>query len=79
MLRLARRIYFNYLETCSAPAEPIGVVMVGESVQGRVVFDPPVLLPEEQYVPMELLRVRSQTRSRTGRSAAARPPADPRS
>jgi hypothetical protein len=49
----------------------VGVVMVGESIQGRVVFDPPVLLPEEQFVPIDLVRTRPRTRS--GRSATTRP------
>jgi hypothetical protein len=71
LLACARHIYFSYLSTCGVACEPVGVVLVGESIQGRVVFDPPVLLPEEQFVPIDLVRTRPRTRS--GRSATARP------
>jgi hypothetical protein len=38
----------------------LGVVLEQDSArQGRVVFEAPVLLPEEHYVPLELLRGRS--------------------
>jgi hypothetical protein len=50
----------------------MGVVLLGEGPQGRVVFDVPILLPEEQFVPMELLRPRP-ARSRSGRGVPARP------
>ena len=71
LLACARHIYFSYLSSCGVACEPVGVVMVGESIQGRVVFDPPLLLPEEQFVPIDLVRMRPRTRS--GRSATARP------
>jgi hypothetical protein len=77
LLACARQIYFRYLSSGHAVGEPVGVVMVGESIQGRVVFDPPVLLPEEQFVPIDLVRTRPGPRSRTGRPTQARPvPAD---
>jgi len=72
LLACARQIYFRYLSGGHAVGEPVGVVMVGESIQGRVVFDPPVLLPEEQFVPIDLVRTRPGPRSRTGRSPQAR-------
>ncbi len=75
---MARHIYFHYLETCPAGAEPIGVVIVTEASQGlpsqgRVVFELPVLLPEEQFLPLDLLRGQRQA-VRARRSAAPRSP-----
>jgi hypothetical protein len=73
LLRAARWIYFRFLESGPAAAEPVGVVMVGETVQGRVVFELPVLLPEEQFVPIDLLRLRTPGRSRPIRPQPPRP------
>ena len=78
VFRVARHIYFHYLETCPAGAEPIGVVIVTEASQGlpsqgRVVFELPVLLPEEQFLPLDLLRGQRQA-VRARRSAAPRSP-----
>ncbi len=72
LLASARQIYFRHLSTCNTACEPVGVVMVGESIQGRVVFDAPVLLPEEQFVPIDLVRTRPGPRSRTGRPTTSR-------
>ncbi len=56
----ARRIYYAFLERCTGAAEPLGIVMAGEAgagtKAGRVVFDLPVLLPSEQFIPLELVR-----------------------
>lgn len=65
VLKQARRIYFNYVEQCPAGVEPIGIVLESRGGLGRVVFEPPVLLPEEQFVPMELLRGRNAGRARS--------------
>ena len=57
---------FRHLQNCPEGPEPIGVVLPidlsdpGGVNRGRVVFALPVLLPEEQFVPMELLLSRSQ-------------------
>ncbi len=57
----ARRIYFTYIERCPSGQEPLGVVLSGTGLsQGRVVFELPVLLPDEQYVSLELVRGRTQ-------------------
>ena len=65
----ARQIYSNYLARCAGQNEPLGVVITEQrSGQGRVVFELPVLLPEEQFIPLELVRGRS------GRSRSARSP-----
>ncbi|WP_411867370.1 hypothetical protein [Vulcanococcus limneticus] len=55
----ARRVYFLYIEQGPSGLEPLGVVLTGRS-GGRVVFDLPVLLPDEQYVPLEVVRGRGQ-------------------
>ena len=46
----------------------MGIVLQGRSAQGRVVFETPVLLPDEQYVPLELIRSR-HSRPRSSRGA----------
>ncbi len=72
LLGSARQVYHAFLCTGPAGIEPAGVVMVGESRQGRVVFDLPVLLPQEQFVPIDWLRGRSQSRSRSPRGGTPR-------
>ena len=72
LLSSARHVYHAFLSTGPTGVEPAGVVMVGESRQGRVVFDLPVLLPQEQFVPIDWLRGRSQTRSRSPRGGTPR-------
>ena len=72
LLSSARQVYHAFLSTGPTGVEPAGVVMVGESRQGRVVFDLPVLLPQEQFVPIDWLRGRSQTRSRSPRGGTPR-------
>jgi len=66
VIKQARRVYFHYVEQCPGGAEPIGIVLEnGGGGQGRVVFEAPVLLPDEQFVPLELIRGRSAGRGRT--------------
>ena len=65
----ARRLYYAYLEANGNGLEPSGVVITGaDGNGGRVVFEAPVLLPDEQYIPIELVR------GRTGRSRSPRNP-----
>ena len=60
LLAQARSIYAHYLTSCAGRVEPLGVVLEQDSGrQGRVVFEAPVLLPDEHYVPLELLRGRT--------------------
>lgn len=71
MIACARRIYHDYLASGCVCAEPIGIVIAAtpsaQSVSlGRAVFEPPVLLPGEQYIPLELVRPRT-SRGRTPR------------
>ena len=72
LLRCSRRVYFRFLEACPTAPEPLGVVVLGSGPQGRVVFELPILLPDEQFVPMELLRPRSP-RGRSARGGTSRP------
>ncbi|MFZ0408858.1 MAG: hypothetical protein WAM11_12220, partial [Cyanobium sp.] len=54
--------------------DPIGVVLVHGAAEpaaltrGRVVFSVPVLLPDEQFVPLDLLLARGQRFSGSRRS-----------
>jgi len=74
LLRHARHIYFRFLESGWGHGDPLGVVMAGEAgAAGRVVFDLPVLLPHECFVPLELLRLRPAGRRRSSRTPATRP------
>ena len=56
LLAAARRVLFAYLEQSSSIDDPIGVVLNANQRQGRVVFELPVLLPDEQFVPLDLIR-----------------------
>ncbi len=63
------------MQSCPEGPEPVGVVLPIDTdhpacgSRGRVVFAMPVLLPEEQFIPLELLLTRSQ---RSSGSAAGR-------
>ena len=61
VFQLARQALFHYMERCPAGSDPIGVVLQGE--RGRVVFEQPILLPDEQFVPIDLLRGRQSART----------------
>jgi hypothetical protein len=66
----ARQVLFHYMEHCPGGNDPCGVVLQG--ARGRVVFEQPVLLPHEQFVPIDLLRGRPTTRA-NGRLRMQRP------
>jgi len=74
-------VFFRHLESCPEGPEPVGVVLplVTEDpacgCRGRVVFAQPVLLPEEQFIPLDLLLARSQRsgHTRRGRLQLSRP------
>jgi hypothetical protein len=68
LITLARRIYLLHFEQGPASVDPLGVVLHPQTGQGRVVFEIPVLLPNELFVPLELLR---------GRVSRQRPPRSP--
>jgi len=59
LIKLARRIYFNYLSDTPGGHEPTGVVVDLAAGDGRVVLDHPVLLPEEDFVGLDFIRGRS--------------------
>ncbi len=58
LIRSARRIYADFVVATLAMAKPTGVVLLADRRQGRVVFEQPVLLPDELFIPMDLLRPR---------------------
>ncbi len=63
LIARARSIYFRYLSDASRAAEPSGVVLCASSGEGRVVFELPTLLPEEEFVATQFLRVKSPRRN----------------
>ncbi len=71
LLAAARRVLFGYLEQGSYGDDPIGVVLTADQRQGRVVFEVPVLLPEEHFVPLDLIRG-GELLGRSRRNGAAR-------
>lgn len=77
VIQAARRVLLQALEHNLGDAEPSGVVLHGD--QGRLVFEAPVLLPDEQFVPMELIRGRlgrsGPPRLRLPRKPSSPPPA----
>ncbi|MFM7087146.1 MAG: hypothetical protein ACKOXO_09190 [Cyanobium sp.] len=72
LFSLARSVFYRHLESCPEGPEPVGVVLPLDTAdqgclqRARVVFAMPVLLPDEQFVPLDLLL------ARTPRSAPAR-------
>ena len=58
LIALARRIYFSYLSDTPGGLEPIGVVLIPDQSEGRVVFEASVLLPDEEFVGLEMIRGR---------------------
>ena len=69
LIRIARQTYFKYLSDTPGGHEPIGVVVAMGQQEGRVAFDAPVLLPDEEFVGLELIRGRTikgrQSRNRS--------------
>ena len=44
--------------------EPLGVVIETRNFTGRIIFEAPVLLPDEQFLELDLLRRRTHGRLR---------------
>jgi hypothetical protein len=74
VLHLARQVYFRFLSSGPGGLEPAGIVLKAAATDGRVVFEAPVLLPDEHFVPIDWLRNRSGVRNRSSRSAPSRGP-----
>ena len=70
VLLQARGALFHYMDSCPSGRDPCGVVLQGKRC--RVVFELPVLLPDEQFVPLGLIRTPT-TRGSGGRVRWARP------
>ena len=64
MLHTGRRLYLQHLERNGGLPEPLGVVIEASGDQGRLIFEAPVLLPDEQFLPLDLVRLRPQGRNR---------------
>ncbi len=64
LIAQARRVYFAYLSNTPAGHEPLGVVVDSQQPDGRVVFETPVLLPDEEFIAIDLIRGRT-SRGRT--------------
>jgi len=74
VLQLARQVYFRFLASGPGGIEPAGIVLKAAATEGRVVFEAPVLLPDEQFVPIDWLRNRNGGRNRPSRPAPSRGP-----
>ena len=59
LIQAARGVYFSHLSDSSGIRDPLGVVLAPGQPGGRVVFESPVLLPEEEFIELELIRGRS--------------------
>jgi hypothetical protein len=70
VIEAARRILVEALHHGPSPQELAGVVLnINQpTLQGRIVVDQPVLLPNEHFVPIELIR---------GRRVRRKPPSSP--
>ncbi len=55
LIALARKIYFQHLSESAQSLEPCGVVVNIDLSEGRVVLEPPTLLPDEQFIAAELI------------------------
>ena len=64
LIAQARQVYFAYLSSTQAGQEPLGVVVDPREPDGRVVFETPVLLPDEEFIAIDLIRGRT-SRGRT--------------
>lgn len=74
LLAAARQVYYAFLASGATPLDPLGVVLSGgvsRPGRGRVVFTAPVLLPDEEFVALDLLRSRGP---RPARPRSLRPP-----
>ncbi|QEY31648.1 hypothetical protein EVJ50_04665 [Synechococcus sp. RSCCF101] len=58
LLARARSIYFAFLTAHPGSPDPVGVVLTEAESCGRVVFSVPVLLPDEQFLALDLIRPR---------------------
>lgn len=68
VLQLARCVYVAFLNDGAATREPIGIVISLRRQLGRAVFESPLLLPGEQFVPLDWIR--NQPRSQPRRPPA---------
>ena len=58
LIALARKVYFQHLSESAQSLEPCGVVVNIDLSEGRVVLEPPTLLPDEQFISADLISKR---------------------
>ncbi|MFZ4565242.1 MAG: hypothetical protein ACOYMY_02165 [Prochlorococcaceae cyanobacterium] len=63
LLPIARRVYLLHLERQGSPPDALGVVVNAVTAQGRLIFESAVLLPDEHFLPLDLVRLRPPGRS----------------
>ena len=63
LLPIARSIYLLHFERQGSPPEALGVVVNATTAQGRLIFESAVLLPDEHFIPLDLIRMRPPGRS----------------
>jgi hypothetical protein len=80
LLAAARSVYFSFLSAAATTDDPLGVVVScpgSGPARGRVVFSLPILLPDEEFVALDLLRSRAARpgglRGSSGRPRPLRP------
>lgn len=63
VLPIARTVYVQHLERQGTLPDALGVVVNAVTAQGRLIFESAVLLPDECFVPLDLVRLRPPGRS----------------
>ena len=64
LLQRAKLIYLNHLANYIFNKQPKGIVLNLDNSHGYVVFEFPALLPNEKYLPIDLLSPKAKKRSR---------------
>tara|TARA_Y100001968_G_C19420930_1_gene751695 strand:+ start:1242 stop:1454 length:213 start_codon:yes stop_codon:yes gene_type:complete len=58
----ARSVYFEYLCNSCFNSEPKGVVFNQKIGEGKVIFNNPILLPDEHFIPIEYIKSNKKKR-----------------
>ena len=64
IVQRAKLIYLDHLANYIFTKQPKGIVLNLNNSHGYVVFDEPTLLPNEKYLPIDLLSPKAKKRSR---------------
>ena len=57
-LPIARKVVLQHLERQGCHPDALGVVVNAATAQGRLIYESAVLLPDEHFLPMDLVRLR---------------------